>query len=203
MSHPYEADRIASEKPDPREASSTKFMAVPLTLWASLIVFGCFYLGVHTTRTDWVEGDKRTPRSAMTAPVGAGQDLTQMGADLYKRHCQACHQPTGLGVGSAFPPLKGSEWVLGPEEIVPAIVLHGLKGEIEVQGKTFKGVMPGFKGKLTSKEIAAITSHLRSSWGNQASAVSPEVVERVLDETKDRTESWSGGAELKEKIWKN
>lgn len=201
MGRSYEADLIEAEKPDLHEASNTRFLIVPFTLWSSLIIFGCIYLGTNTARTDWSEGDKRSPKQVASA--SSGQDLSKMGADLYKRHCQACHQPTGLGVGSAFPPLKDSEWVLGPEEVVPAIVLHGLKGEIEVQGKSFKGVMPAFKGKLTSEEIAAIAGHLRSSWGNQASAVSPEVVERVLDETKDRTESWSGGAELKEKIWKN
>ena len=202
MSSDYQVDRIAAEKPDPREASSTRFLAVPLTLWSSLVIFGCFYLGSNTSKADWSQGDKRTPKSAASAPVTSGQDLSKLGGDLYKRHCQACHQPTGLGVGSAFPPLKDSEWVLGPEEVVPAIVLHGIKGEIEVKGKTFKGVMPAFKSKLSATEIAAIACHLRSSWGNQASPISPEVVERVSRETESRTGSWEGGAELKEQIWK-
>lgn len=202
MSHPYEADRIAAEKPDPREASSTRFMAVPLTLWSALIVFGCCYLGMHTATTGWSEGDKRSPKGAVTSNSVTPENLSQLGAEVYKKNCQACHQPTGLGVGSAFPPLKGSEWVLGAEEMVPAIVAHGISGEIQVGGKAFKGAMPPFKGKLTPQEIAAVTTHVRSSWGNQASGVTPQTVERVLQQTGDRAKPWSGGAELKEQAWK-
>lgn len=202
MSHSYEADRIASEKPDPREASSTRFMAVPLTLWSALIVFGCCYLGMHTAATSWSEGDKRSPVGAVTPNSATTENLSQLGAEVYKKNCQACHQPTGLGVGSAFPPLKGSEWVLGAEELVPAIVAHGISGEIQVAGKTFKGAMPPFKAKLTPQEIAAVSTHVRSSWGNQASDVTPQTVERVLQQTGDRAKPWAGGAELKEQVWK-
>ena len=201
MSRSYEADLIDSEKPDPKEASSTRFMAVPLTLWSLLVVFGCGYLAVNTASAEWKEGDKRTPKTAAsTSPISA-VDMTKLGADVYKKNCQACHQPTGLGVGAAFPPLKGSEWVIGDEELVPAIVAHGLRGEIVVQGKTFKGVMPSFKSKLTPSEIAAVATHLRTTWGNQASPVTPETVERVLKQTESRTSSWAGGAELKEQVW--
>lgn len=135
-------------------------------------------------------------------PIATTQDLSRLGADLYKKNCQACHQPTGLGVGSAFPPLKGSEWVLGSEEMVPAIVTHGISGEIQVGGKTFKGVMPSFKTKLTPQEIAAVATHVRNSWGNQASGVAQATVERVQQQTSERAKPWTGGAELKEQLWK-
>lgn len=201
MSRSYEADLIESEKSDPKEASSTRFMAVPLTLWSVLVVFGCSYLAINTASADWREGDKRTPKSAESAAKSEAVDMTKLGADVYKKNCQACHQPTGLGVGAAFPPLKDSEWVLGAEEYVPAIVAHGLRGEIEVQGKKFKGVMPAFKSKLSPDEIAAVATHLRTTWGNQAAAVTTETVDRVLEQTKSRTTSWAGGAELKEQGW--
>ena len=201
MSGIYKADLIEAERPDPKEASSTRFMAVPLTLWSVLVIFGCGYLAVNTANAEWKEGDKRTPKTAGAASQSAAVDMTKLGADVYKKNCQACHQPTGLGVGAAFPPLKGSEWVVGDEEVVPAIVAHGLRGEIQVQGKTFKGVMPAFKGKLTPVEIAAVATHLRTTWGNQAGPVSPETVERVLRQTESRTSSWAGGAELKEQKW--
>lgn len=200
MSPPFQADRIDSEKPDLHEASSSTFLAVPFTLWTCLVIFGCAYMVFHTHRADWSEGDKRTPKSAATTAVNASQDMAKLGADLYKRHCQVCHQPTGLGVGAAFPPLKDSEWVLGPPEVVPGIIAHGLKGEIQVQGKTFKGVMPGFKDKVSSQEIAAIAGHIRNSWGNQAPEVPVEVVDKVLEDTAGRTEAWTSD-ELKEKLW--
>ena len=198
----YEADLIAAEKPDPREASSTRFLAVPLTLWSTLVVFGCTYLALNTASTGWTEGDKRTPNTAAVSVAASAADLPKLGADVYKKHCQACHQPSGLGAGSAFPPLKDSEWVLGAEEMVPAIVAHGINGEIQVGGKVFKGVMPAFKGRLTPQEIAAVTSHVRTSWGNQASAVDQGTVEKVLQKTADRVKPWAGGAELEQQPWR-
>ena len=55
--------------------------------------------------------------------------------------CIACHQANGLGVPSVYPPLAGSEWVIGNEERIFSIVLHGLNGPIEVKGLTYANVM--------------------------------------------------------------
>jgi mono/diheme cytochrome c family protein len=181
VTSPYKLDRLAEEKPDPHEASSTRFLALPLALWSGSVMFGCVYLALNTERAVWIEGDQRTARVESSEHLATSQGAN-LGADLYKRHCQACHQPSGLGVGNAFPPLQGSEWVLGPPELVPAIVWHGVQGEIEVKGKVYKGVMPAFKGRLEPGEIAAIASYVRTSWGNQASPLTAEVVQRVVSQ---------------------
>lgn len=198
MSKRYQADLIASEKPDPHESASVKFLAVPFTLWLALSVFGIGYLATQTKHTLIADGDKRSPKP--TAVSGATVD-PQLGANLYKTHCQACHQVTGAGVGTAFPPLVGSEWVLGDGETVAAIVLHGISGEIEVSGKTYKGVMPPFKSRLSAEDVAAVATYVRTSWGNQAEPVSIELVESVLQQTAERKSPWKGGAELKEASW--
>ena len=50
--------------------------------------------------------------------------------------CFTCHQPTGLGLPKAhFPPLAGSERVLGDKEILIKIMMHGLMGPTKVNGK--------------------------------------------------------------------
>ena len=56
------------------------------------------------------------------------------GARLYSVTCQACHQVSGQGLANQFPPLAGSEWVTGSEERLVLIILHGIIGEIEVEG---------------------------------------------------------------------
>jgi mono/diheme cytochrome c family protein len=106
----------------------------------------------------------------------------------------ACHQATGQGLPGAFPPLADSEWVLGPEQRLIRIVLHGLGGEIEVIGATYNGIMPAFGPSTLSwsdDEIAAVLSYVRQEWGNAADPVSPETVAAVRAETADRTTAWT------------
>ncbi len=54
--------------------------------------------------------------------------------------CVTCHMPTGLGNKTAgIPPLAGSDWVLGDKERLIKISIHGLMGEIEVNGEKYIG----------------------------------------------------------------
>ncbi len=199
MSEIFETDKIELEKPDLHEGASRKFLPVPIILWVSVVLFGICYLAIQTEDTDMGRGDSRSPVTAASTATAADPEL---GATLYKKHCQACHQPTGMGVGSAFPPLVGSEWVSAEPELISAIVLHGISGEIEVKGTVFKGVMPPFKSKLNPEEIAAVTTYVRSSWGNSAEPVDAATVEQVVEKTSERSKPWKGGAELKEQSWK-
>lgn len=202
MNNHYEADLIEREKNDPTEAASVKFLNVPLILLSMFFGFGISYLGMQTDSVDFSQGDSRTS-AAVNAPVSTGEeDLFEVGARLYKKNCQACHQATGAGLGAAFPPLDGSEWVTQDPETVSAILLHGVSGEIEVKGQTFKGAMPAFGEKLSNEEIAAIATYVRGSWSNKASPVDTQLVEKVAQATSERSSPWKGGAELKEQPWK-
>ena len=49
------------------------------------------------------------------------------------------------------------------------MVLHGMKGPIDVKGKHFDNEMPSFDF-LSDAEIAAAINFVRSNWGNDASA---------------------------------
>jgi len=104
--------------------------------------------------------------------------------------CVTCHQPTGLGVPLAFPPLAASDWVKGDKDRLIKISLYGLMGEIEVNGLKYNGVMaaPGYPpGSLTDQQVADVLTFIRNSWGNSASAVSPSEVSEVRESIKDRT----------------
>ncbi len=120
-----------------------------------------------------------------------------LGAEVFARdaHCMTCHQPTGQGLGNVYPPLTGSPWVVGSEERLIKATLHGLWGKMDVGGKTFdpaNGVPPmtAFGSLLDDKELAAVLTFVRNTWGNQAPAVSPESVHKVRLANTDRTIFW-------------
>jgi cytochrome c6 len=93
------------------------------------------------------------------APSGA-----QTGASLFQDNCSACHQKAGEGVKGAFPALAGDKLVQGPADAAAAVVLSG------------RGGMPTFKDDLSDADIAAILTYVRSSWGNKAPPITPEIV---------------------------
>lgn len=95
--------------------------------------------------------------------------------------CAACHQPTGLGITGAFPPLAESEWVAGPIENLIRIQLRGLQGEIEVNGQKFNSVMPP-NATMSDDEIAEVLTYVRNAWGNEGSEVTPDMVAELRSE---------------------
>jgi hypothetical protein len=74
--------------------------------------------------------------------------------------------------GPGIPPLAGSEWVVGSEKRLIAILLKGAQGPMNVKGQTYNGVMPPWEGSLTDKKIAAVASYVRNEWGNSAPEIS-------------------------------
>lgn len=133
------------------------------------------------------------------------------GKDIYQKlapgggMCVTCHMPTGEGnKGSGIPPLAGSDWVLGDKERLIKISIHGLVGEIEVNGETYIGAMNGFgqtlAAPLNDNQISDVLTYIRNEWGNSASAVSAQEVAAIRDEYKERpiTQMWMA-AELEKK----
>jgi hypothetical protein len=122
----------------------------------------------------------------------------QDGGQLYTLYCSACHGTDGKGAtGGQFPPLAGSPWVAGDATRATKIVLHGLHGEVEVDGRTFNLEMPPQGGMLPDDQIAAILTSVRSSWGNKEQAVTAEFVKAVRDANVDRKTQWTAAELLK------
>jgi mono/diheme cytochrome c family protein len=69
--------------------------------------------------------------------------------------------------------------VNGPAAKVIGIVKNGLSGKITVNGTTYNGQMPAWKGTLSDSDIAAVVTYVRSAWGNHGSAVTPAQVTAV------------------------
>jgi mono/diheme cytochrome c family protein len=113
------------------------------------------------------------------------------GAKLYAVNCAPCHQPSGLGLVDQFPPLDGSEWVMGSEARLLRVIMQGLTGEIEVAGEMFRGAMPGWGLLLDDNQIAAVATFIRSNWGNKAPPVVAASAARVRKETAERKTPWT------------
>lgn len=104
--------------------------------------------------------------------------------------CGGCHQGNGLGIPGQFPPLAGSEWVLGGTERLIRVVQHGLIGAIVVKGQNFNtpGGMQPFGAAMSAGDLANVLTYIRNSWGNEAPMVTKEMVEKVRNEEKHATQ---------------
>jgi cytochrome c oxidase cbb3-type subunit 2 len=122
---------------------------------------------------------KQTAKANADGGSAAGGGLD--GAPLYAANCQSCHLPNGEGLPGAFPPLKGSKIVL--DDNIETFVTIIMKG---YDANPAYGVMPavGTNANLKAEEIAAIMTHERSSWGNNAKKVSAEEVQKIMDMLK-------------------
>jgi mono/diheme cytochrome c family protein len=177
-------EKLLGKQPDEK----ARYRLLPLNLlffFSGLIFFGGTYLGRYAGHFDpLIFNENAKPGAAVGAaapvdPVVAGQKLYNAAA------CNTCHQPNGLGLPGAFPPLVGSEWVTGSEERLIRIVLHGIVGPIKVKGADYNSAMPAF-GRVagsgynwTDDKVAAVLTYVRQEWGNQAGPISTEKVAEI------------------------
>lgn len=121
------------------------------------------------------------------AAIPAGAD----GAKIFSVTCASCHLANGTGTEGKVPPLAGSEWVTGNEGRLVRIILHGLIGEVEVQGEMFSGAMPTWGGAFTDAQIASVASYVRGAWGNKAPPVHAASVAKIRESTAPRKVPWT------------
>ena len=153
----------------------------------------------HKTAVAHLEGHNVVVKKAPAIKDVAGEvsaTLIETGKEIYLRDgfCNTCHQPNGKGLAaSGFPPLTESKWVLGNEDRLIKIVLKGIYGPIVVNGKKYPGQVPmtPYGGLLNDKEVAAVLTYIRNSFGNKASAVDEKTVKRVREEIKNKVGFYS------------
>jgi mono/diheme cytochrome c family protein len=178
------------EEADPVERSQP----IPLVVAAitlAMVLAGAVYIMFSEPFGVPVLGDHRTLADLAPAPAGAAAD----GKQVFTANCVACHQAGGTGVPGVFPPLDGSEWVLGKERVLANILLHGINGEIVVKGNSYKGSMPPF-AQLGDAELAAVATYVRGSWSNKAAPLKADLFAAERKDTA-RKEPFEGGAALK------
>ena len=194
---------LVAKKPEPKEG----FKTMPLFLlgFVSTMIFVTSIYVVHYRAgfSPMVYDERFDPKTAAGATVKelTPEQVVAAGKKSFLQTCAACHQASGTGVAGVYPPLAGSEWVNGSEERVVRILLHGLTGPVEVEGKTFNGAMPAF-GKVTGggynwneEKVSQVLTYIRQEWGNKGSPITKEQVAEILAKEKARAKPWSA-AEL-------
>jgi mono/diheme cytochrome c family protein len=122
---------------------------------------------------------KALPPSTTTPPPVSEASGSAAGAKLYEQHCAGCHGLQGDGVPNAYPALAGNRAVtMSQTANLVQIVLHGGYAPA-TQGNPRPFGMPPFVLVLNDTEIAAVLTHLRQSWGNQAGSVTALEVNRI------------------------
>ena len=110
---------------------------------------------------------------AAAASPAAGPMTTaariEAGGRTYEQNCAACHMPNGVGIGGAFPPLAGSDFLNADKSRAINILLNGLSDVIVVNGTTYDGVMPLLR--LSDDDVANVLTYVYSVWGNSGQVV--------------------------------
>ncbi len=103
----------------------------------------------------------------------------EAGARLYGRHCADCHGDKGEGVGTAYPALAGNRAVRMAHvaNLVQVVLRGGFAPSTAGNPRPFG--MPPFQMVLGDKEVAAVITHIRRAWGNQAGEVTELDVARL------------------------
>lgn len=132
---------------------------------------------------------KSLPPAMQASPTMASDEQLAAGEIVYTTRCGDCHLPTGLGVprveandaSKAAPPLAGNAVVQAPNPATLInIILYGAHGGDLADGSWPWPKMNGFELAvgLDDEQIAALATYVRSSWGNNASAVDAAAVNR-------------------------
>lgn len=124
---------------------------------------------LRLSKVDFVPGDYLEEEKLNVEALNSGKAL-------YQAYCASCHLEGGEGINGTFPPLARTSWVAEEDRLLD-VLLNGLKGKIVVDGLEYDEMMPAFDF-LSDREIAEIASYVRSSFGNNYSAVDSTAVQR-------------------------
>jgi mono/diheme cytochrome c family protein len=123
------------------------------------------------------------PQTTATPPL---RDLPPMpgrvlerGVQLYEKHCVQCHGAQGQGVAGAYPALAGNRAVTlaSPANLVQTVLNGGFAPATAGNPRPYG--MPPYLLLLNDADVAAVLTHIRSAWGNQAPGVTELDVNRL------------------------
>jgi mono/diheme cytochrome c family protein len=186
-----EGSESRKELPEPEVGNA------PIPFWLlGVIGLGIFWAGAYLFsfsggfKADVFDYEPKF--GVQTGGSKSAPDPKVVGKALFSSNCMTCHQATGQGMPGQYPPLVGSEVVLGEAtNHLIAIVLKGLQGPVTVKGQTFNNAMQAWEAQYTDQQLAAILTYIRSDWGNSAPPITADMVKQVRDEVKDRKDQWT------------
>lgn len=129
-------------------------------------------------------GDTKKNETVATNNTASEQNVTTdpliksviRGKAIYRELCVTCHLTNGKGVVGAFPPLNPSNWLTEKRAASIHAIKHGLKGQIEVNGKPYDNIMLPLG--LDDQEIADVMNYTIQTW-NKGAIITLEEVKAV------------------------
>jgi mono/diheme cytochrome c family protein len=101
------------------------------------------------------------------------------GQEVYLAECMSCHLEQGEGIPDVYPPLAKSDYLMADRDRSIKNVLHGLSGEIVVNGKTYSMEMIPFT-HLSDQAVSDVLNYIRNAWGNKdKNPVTPDEVKAL------------------------
>ena len=151
---------------------------------ASPVILGIIAQHLHPVLACSILAAALLPGCAPRQPHSPPPLAADPGQSAFQAYCAACH----LNPAEA-PPLENSPWVSGPSDRLIKIAIQGLRGPVEVAGKTYNQEMPAVGKPLTDEQVAALLSFIRRSFSPAAQPIQPSDVARVRANT--RTSYWT------------
>lgn len=98
------------------------------------------------------------------------------GQALFAENCASCHGEQGQGVAGIYPALAANPTVVEPTGVntMRSVLLGGFT--VTTQSNSEPYSMPPFADALDNAQIAAVINYIRQSWGNNATAITPDAV---------------------------
>lgn len=126
---------------------------------------------------------KSLSASRVAAPRRPPAEQVRTGEAIFVDECSGCHRMDGGAEPRMFSPLRENAAVQqrDPTTLV-RIVLNGARAPA-TDARPTPVAMPAFGWKLNDREVAAVITYVRNSWGNAAPAVSARQVARIREDT--------------------
>ena len=118
-----------------------------------------------------------SPASSFAAENADLAGAIERGRTLFAANCSLCHGATGDGVTNVYPPLAKSDWLARHRSGAIRAVVNGLKEEITVNGRVFRGQMPPII--LDDDQVADVLTFVVNSWGNTGGRLTADNVRAV------------------------
>ena len=173
-----------------RRALATSALLIFLMLLGGCLLGGCdMWNRSGDAAIERNRADGNQNNSSQLEETTQMTEQMRLGQSVFSA-CAVCHQFEGQGIAGIFPPLDGSPLVNGRADNLARIVLHGLHGLVEVNGRMFDAQMPAWP-QFDNRSLAAVLTYVRGSWSNNSPPVSEEFVAAVREATRGRKAAWT------------
>jgi cytochrome c oxidase subunit 2 len=121
----------------------------------------------------WIDGQRLAKKLASGQAVADRNkewtmaELMPIGEQVFLDNCATCHEPNGMGQGTTYPALVGSDIATGPLE---AHIDRVMNGKVDTE-------MQAWAPQLSDRELGAVITYERNAWGNStADVVQPRTI---------------------------